>query len=358
MKRWLILLLVLSGALTGCTQADGEKTEKPVIEEKEYAVKVASVTEQTFVNTLDLSGILAPYSEAYVSAKVGGEIEQIHGALGDTVVKDGVLMTLDDQDYTLGKNKAHIGVKNAAQSYKNASDTYNRSRQLFEGGALSQSELDIVKLQMDGAELAYSNAQLDLESALLNVENTKITAPITGVIAEQNGSIGENVGPGQTLFRIVDMTQFYVTVGVSESVIAKLSVGQKVTCKTIDGATIVGTVENISPVIAEPAKTYPVKIKIDNQDAGLRSGMSITASVELGAPQSALAVPKEAVVVIGEARYVFVIEKGRAVQKQVELGETNDTHFRVVSGLNPEDQVVVSGPSLLKNGDKIKVIDK
>lgn len=358
MKKWLILLLVLSTALTGCSLADQENkpTATPVVEEKVFPVKIETVGELEFAQAVELSGLLAPVGEAFVSAKASGEVKQIHAKMGDVVKANTTLMTLDDAAYKLGKNKAALGIQNADMAYKNAHATLSRSKDLFASGALSQTELDQVTLQYDLSSLGLKNAKLDLESAQMSLDNTQILAPISGVVAEQKGSVGENVGPGQTLFRIVDISSYYVELGASEHVVHKLATGQLVTCMIPGSASpIQGTVEQISPIMSESSKTYPVKIRIDEGVENLRVGMSIHTTIALDKPERAVAVLKEAVLVVGEKTMIFVVEEGRAIQREIQIGSSNATHFQVKSGLVAGEQVIITGPGLLKSGVKVTV---
>lgn len=358
MKKWLILLLVLSAALTGCSSADEEnkKTAQPVVEEKVIPVKTEAVGELEFAQAVELSGILAPVGEAFVSAKTSGEVTLINAKMGDSVKANTTLMTLDDTAYKLGKSKAALGIQNADMAYKNAQENLKRSKDLFASGVLSQTELDQVTLQSDLSALGLKSAKLDLESAQMSLDYTTILAPITGVIAEQNGSVGENVAPGQTLFRIVDISSYYVELGASEHVVNKLVKGQLVTCKLpgLD-STVQGLVEQVSPVMSDVSKTYPVKIRIDQGVEGLRVGMSIHTTIALNKPELFVAVRKEAVMVMGEKTMVFVVEDGRAIEREIQIGSSNNTHFQVVSGLTTGEQVVVTGPGLLKSGVKVTV---
>ncbi|NND69943.1 MAG: hypothetical protein HKN43_00025 [Rhodothermales bacterium] len=100
-------------------------------------------------------------------------------------------------------------------------------------------------------------------------------------------------------------------------------------------------------------RSIDVRLGIQNADYAIKPGLFI--EVELyPEPRAALTVPRHTVRGLGGDRYVFVVEKGLAKRRSVEIRELENDQVEVLSGI--EDSVlVIQGSKLNLIQDNVRV---
>jgi len=123
------------------------------------------------------------------------------------------------------------------------------------------------------------------------------------------------------------------------------------------GETFPAKVVTVAPAGDPRAHTFDAKIVPVNQDQRLLPGMFVQVQVIAAQKSDAILVPREAVVPQGIQSVVFVNDNGKASQRQVQTGMSNNTSIEVLSGLAPGEQVVVVGQNGLRDGAPIQVVN-
>jgi RND family efflux transporter MFP subunit len=158
--------------------------------------------------------------------------------------------------------------------------------------------------------------------------------------------------PGTPLLRLEDTRSYRLDVRVDESRIGQIRSGASVNV-VLDSAvgdgtkTVAGTVTEISRTVDADARAFLVKITLADP-TGLRSGLFGRARFE-GEVHQALTVPSGALVRRGQVASVFVVEKGIA---RVRLVNVSDRE--VLAGLSEGETVIVDPPSELTDGRQVR----
>jgi multidrug efflux pump subunit AcrA (membrane-fusion protein) len=113
----------------------------------------------------------------------------------------------------------------------------------------------------------------------------------------------------------------------------------------------------------DASHNYDVEVAMENQPTGqagtakqaLKSGTFVNVTFDCGTAGNAILVPKTALVDGLKNPYVYVIEKGHAVTRQLTLGREVGEQVEVLLGLNVGDVVVLSGQLNLSNGSLVEV---
>lgn len=254
---------------------------------------------------------------------------------------------------------------------------------------------------VDSASISVSSSQsrVDQQAAILRGSRNQqdkavVVAPIAGVIAEIPSKVGTFAVAGfstTALLTIADMSQINVEVKVDETEIDKVAVGQKAKIKVdafgeteVEGEVLqktplaVGksqTTGGLSTNInVQEAKEFRVVIRLVNLSpevqAGLRPGMSATATITTKTVENVLAVPLQAVIEKKPdeqpgsntsapnaptpadrpkpVKGVYVLEGNKTKFVAVETGITGESDIQITSGLSP-GQEVITGPSRVLN---------
>lgn len=349
----MILILALSAALTGCAPGKTDPSKEPgaIAKEEAVLVKTAPAAVQTFADAIQISGDAGPVEEAEVSAKIGGDIYQLAGDVGDTVKKGQVLARIDATRYSLAKEKAGLGVTTAQLTLEQQKTDLDRAQALYDQKAISQKEYEAALNSYRMNEISLRSAQADLRSADINLRDTTVTSPISGYISARKVNSGENVNPGAPLFTIVDLRKAVISSGVAEDAVNQLKPGMtvQITFEALGGQEFAGVITHISPV-QDAAKLYPVKIEVDNAQGLIKAGMFANGAIALSQGVESLAVPKEAVIHEQGKDYVFIASGGKALRKEVTVGLGDEKHYQVKSGINAGDAIIIVGHEKLKDG--------
>jgi HlyD family secretion protein len=210
-------------------------------------------------------------------------------------------------------------------------------------------------LQAAVATVAQSEAGVALAQA--NLDQTTVTAPFDGVVASKLLVPGAFATP-QSPIMTVTSGSVEVHVTVEEARLAQVQPGLNVNLSVpaYPGVTFPATIVSVAPAGDTRAHTFDAKIVPTTPDGRLLPGMFAQVQVVAQQKSDALLVPKEAVVQQGNNQVVFVNDNGKASQRQVQVGITDDKSSEILSGINPGEQVVVVGQTGLRDGVPIRVV--
>ncbi len=226
----------------------------------------------------------------------------------------------------------------------------------------NEEELASLENQRKAAEEAVEKAQK-------NLDNFNAVAPISGTVLTCALTPGDTVSDGTTVIVIADTTTMLVTVDVDERSIGYVSVGMPIDLTDWDGNTYVGEVTNVSlnGKMENGAATFPITIRVDNENGALKSNMTINYSFQASQAENCLIVPVQAVKNIsdetGEPITVVFVELPERPENAVsvpeglsgvpteadgfyavpvEVGISDVYNVQILSGLNEGDTVFTS----------------
>ncbi|MBN1595644.1 efflux RND transporter periplasmic adaptor subunit [candidate division FCPU426 bacterium] len=191
-----------------------------------------------------------------------------------------------------------------------------------------------------------------------------VKAPIAGLVAERFMDIGESVtpagmgGPGMPVARVVNPANLELTVYVVEKEISRLQVGQeaRIRVQAYPGEVFGGKVERISPVVNQTSRTTQVKIRLASGRGRLKSGMLADVAIIVGRKEQALLLPRDAVLKQNRKEYVYVVNQGAVARRDLETGWLQQDTVEIISGLQPDEKVIVRGQTRVTEGMKVQIV--
>ncbi|HEX6903983.1 MAG TPA: efflux RND transporter periplasmic adaptor subunit [Thermoanaerobaculia bacterium] len=392
MKKFLIGAVVVLGlaaiVIASVRAGNGDKGVK-VYAEPAAARDVSQVVKA--------SGELQPRIQVNISAHVVGKIDHLYVEEGDSIQRGQPFLRLEQQAFIAQRDQFAAQLASARTNVRQAEISLADARLKLERARRLQTEGIASREQFEAAQLAENSAQLRLEEAKESVHQmqaglaqaeddlrkTIIYSPLTGRVIALNAKEGEVVvsgtmnNPGSVIGTVADMAEILAEVDVDETEIVNVQTGQEVVLKVdaLPGREYRGRVVEIGDSgynrPAQPDVTFfKVKILLEQPGPELRAKMSVRAEIKTAAHEKALAVPIQSVVEREpaegakgdgkdeEVKVVFTVENGKAVQRPVETGLSDETHVELASGVKAGQQVV-TGPYRvlrdLKNGDTVQV---
>lgn len=329
-------------------------------------VKVFKVRRERITEKISYTGTLEALTKVNITPEVGGKITRIYVQAGDRVAKGQLLAELETSSIRLQLKQAEAGVAVAEASYADALRNKERMDRLIKENAVSEMQREKIQLAFDAAaaQLEQARAGLDLAQHALDV--SLMTAPFAGVIASKNAEVGDVINPMMGGFgaggaggvlTLMDYSRIKIVVAVSSQDIARVRKGQEAVLQvaSLPGREFRGEVRAVN-LTADPLnKKFGVEVVIDNPDAALRPGTFGNLAFEVQSHEDALVVPQIAVL---ENAYVFVVEGGKAVRRNVALGLQNTTMIEVLDGLAAGADVVVEGNFGLEEGAAVQVLEE
>jgi RND family efflux transporter MFP subunit len=148
-------------------------------------------------------------------------------------------------------------------------------------------------------------------------------------------------------------------VNISEKYFPLIKTGMKVrvVADVYPDKSFEGTIFRIHPTIDAMSRSFRAEVRIANGREQLRPGMFARAYLDMG-EEEAFVVPANAVMLQEgtNERYIFVVENGTAIRKNVILGQRFDDRFEIAGGdLKEGDSLVTEGQARLMNGQKVEI---
>jgi membrane fusion protein, multidrug efflux system len=290
-----------------------------------------------------LPGETKPWLDVTLATDHAGLIEWVGVREGDAVKKGDLIMRID-------VSALKAALDNARASFKLADDLYRRRRNLFERNIISQEDLDQAMTERAVAEGI-------LRQATVNHENGFLHSPLDGIINKLHVDQGEFVGRGEPVADLVNVDKVEIRVNVPELDVRFLAVKQPVmvTIDALPERKIGGVVDFVSFKADAITKTFQVKIMVDNEDKSVRAGMIARVAFQRRIIPDALIAPLFALVDRGGERLLYVEKDGVAQARVVDIGVIEGDRVQITGGLEPGDQLIVSGQNDVQEGTIVQV---
>jgi RND family efflux transporter MFP subunit len=186
------------------------------------------------------------------------------------------------------------------------------------------------------------------------VANAAVVAPFAGTVTKINTQPGQTMGTNGVLSLVSDLTE--IRLNLDESNLADLRTGQEaiISSSAFFGQTFKGTISTISPSVNQTRGTVEVKIIPNDPPEWLHPGQTVNVNIITNQSVQRLLVPQTALTRSGERTVVFVIQDGKAVEKQVVTRAPLTEGVPVVRGLDAGDRVIANAQNI-KAGAALRV---
>jgi membrane fusion protein, heavy metal efflux system len=323
-------------------------------------VQVVTVEPVKLPRVLRLTGAVSynAFNTVPVITQVGGPVSRILVVPGERVKKGQSLLEVSSPDYSL----LYAAYLKARDTYRVADKNYARAQDLYQHHAIAerdllQAESDRIQAQADlnaallGLKILGIAKPEDLEKAPSSAE-IPLLAPIGGEVVERDVAPGQLLQAGATqAFIISDMGSVWVLANVYQGDMAAVHVGDQVTVQTDSYPDkFQGKISFMSPALDPNTRTLQARIVVENPGEKLKNNMYVTATVNAGVAQNAIAVPDASVLRDDENQpFVYVASGSNQFgRRSVEIGQSESGKTQILKGLNPGDRVVGDGSLFLQ----------
>lgn len=322
-----------------------------------------------------------------ISAPVPAFVQRIAVQVGDVVARGQPVVRLEPprspildprarREAAARVDAARAALAQAEAAGARAATEHQRTERLAAGGAATRQALEQARSADAQASAAVLSARAELraaEAALARVAGTgsaagaqTLVAPVAGrVLVVRRRSEGQ-VNPGDTLVVVGNTDHLEVRADVLSDDAVRLRSGtpvivdqwggdqplaavvRKVEPQGFTAVSSLGVEEQRVPVVAD--LTSPPALWQQRLGAGFR----VLARFVVWSSPAALQIPTSALFRVGEGWAVFVVERGRAVRRAVRIGHQAGLATEVVSGLHPDEVVVVHPGNEVEDGVRVE----
>ncbi|SJM93552.1 efflux RND transporter periplasmic adaptor subunit [Crenothrix polyspora] len=311
---------------------------------------------------LPANGSIAAWQEAIVGAEVSDlRLKEVRVQVGDSVRKGQVLAVFADDSVLTDIAQDKATLAEAEANFTEARMNAGRAQQVASSGALSRQQIDQYLTGEKTAKAKTDAAKARLNSQLLRHRHTRVIASDDGIISSRSATLGAVATPGQELFRLLRQNRLEWRAEVTAAEMVRLKPGLTVSVVIPNVATVNGTVRSLAPTLDAQSRNGLIYVDLPNAAAhGLRAGMFAQGEFHLGS-EPALTLPQQSLSLREGFSYVFKISKhstdqAQVTQLKVQLGRRMGDYLEIISGIQPEDELVASGAAFLADGDSVRVV--
>lgn len=334
--------------------------QAPVSEEVR-PVRVLIATASPMNVGAELAGEVRPRVETWVGFQVGGRITARRVELGQMVRRGDVLATLDAADFRLSAAAAAAQLSAAQVDRDQQRADFRRFEDLHRQGFISGAELERRKALLDAAEARYTQAAAQADVRGNQANYTVLRAPTAGVVSAVDAEVGQVVSAGQSVLRVAQTGEKEVVVAIPENRLEALRRIPEVRVTLWASAgELKGRVREIAPIADSATRTYTARITLVDPPPTVALGMTAAVIFEAPLPGPVITLPLQALLREGGQTYVWRLDRDTMTVRRtaVELATVSGNDLVVGTGVQPGDVVVTAGVHLLREGQKVRVLEE
>jgi multidrug efflux pump subunit AcrA (membrane-fusion protein) len=202
-----------------------------------------------------------------------------------------------------------------------------------------------------------ANAQAALTAIQTQIAQTNVTAPFDGVITARSVDAGSLASPGTALVTVSQLDPAWINVGIPDDDLAYVHNGTLVdiTVDTLPGRIWHAHVNVVNGAASTGTLSFLTHIVVPNSDGALRGGMVANVRFTQAVHRNVIVIPRVALYQSGSGYALYVVDQGKAKSVPVKVGlETQDA--AEVSGIEPGAQVITQRPDALQDGSVVSVV--
>lgn len=339
------VIVALVGVLfcAGGAAAEGKAVETPSV-----LVQTAAARLIPMKSSLSAYGTVeyAPEYSQVVALQGEGLVKQVLVSAGQPVRAGDPLLRL------VPTAKASLEIERARVDLVFAGKTLQRLKELRSRQLATNADVQAAQETLSKAQAVFDQ----LRKRYVGEKGLLLRADRDGVVEAVLIKEGQIAAPGAPLLRLADGKKLRVRLGVEPEDLPRLRVGQKVEVRPLHpgAAAVTGKVSELFRQVNPKTRLAETVVPLPAA-SGILPGVAVRGEIFLGPESSVLAVPRTAVLYRQGAGYVFVVEKGIAHRKVVEVGREDRRFIEIRKGLTAGETVVTQGNYELSDGMAVRL---
>jgi RND family efflux transporter MFP subunit len=303
----------------------------------------------SFTDVVNLTGSVEALDDATLSSQTDGTVTMLRDR-GAQVQAGEVVAAIDAEE-------AEAAVEQARAQYELAQDRFERQEPLYRDSVISALEFEQVRSERNQAQAALAQAKKRLA-------NARIIAPFAGIVEERFIEKGEQAAPGTRVARLVNTRRVKITAGVPERYANDIRAGTPVQLdfRRYNAGVRTAEVSFVGNTIDPESRTFPIETTVPNADGRLKPAMSVSLRVTRAVLDSAIVIPRSAVLRDETGTNAYVAERTDSTvvarSRDLTLGPSTGGLVVVESGLSATDEVIIVGQTNVAPDTPLEIVQQ
>lgn len=368
---------------------------------------VSQVKRDVFKDYIRISGQVIPIQVVQLSPEEGGIVRDIVLEEGAKVRKGDVILRLSNSNLDLQILNAEAELAEKQNLLRNTQITmqqdllnnrterisldldvqrkkrnFEQNRRLYEERLISREtylqsreDYDLVcrkhdlivqrlrqdsisrSVQMEQMEENLTNMQQNVIAVRGRREKLELRSAIDGELGLLDVELGQSIAAGEKVGQINDLSDFKIQSQLDEHYIDRVRTGLQAMFVR-DGKTYQVSVRKVYPEV-RGGKFRIDLVFVGEKPKKIRSGQTYDMNLELGAPKEAVIIPRGTFFQTTGGNWIFVLDKegNRAYRRNIRIGRQNPQCYEVEEGLEPGEEVIISGYEAFKDKEMLILKD-
>jgi membrane fusion protein, multidrug efflux system len=316
---------------------------------------LAAVENSGVATMIKLPAQLTAFQEVSIFPKVNGYVKNVFVDIGSVVRTGETLMILEAPEIVEATIHAREKYAEAIAGFSIDKENYNRLLEASAtAGAVSAMDLSAArsKTQADSALANAEKSNWQMQQSLQDY--LRVTAPFNGVITERNvfpGALVNAEAKDKPMLELKDISKLRLKVDVPESIAGSFKIKDTISFFTssFPGKPITAQIARISMNINAQIRSERMEADVENKNNLLQPGMYADVVLYSRGTLNALSVPRSALVISTEGKYVIAVRSGEKIKVNVLTGNETKERIEIFGQIQPTDKVIAPA------NDEIKV---
>ncbi len=328
------------------------------------AVSVVTPQQTAAAEEIILPGNVQPFITSPIYARTSGYLRKWTVDIGARVKKGQLLAVIETPEVDQQLQQSLSNLNTAKANLALAQTTKNRYEGMIRSNAVSQQDVDnaVGTYNANKAIVEANQANVKQLEALQSFE--KIYAPFDGVVTARNTDIGDLINSGSAggvktdLFHIAQPGTLRVYVNVPEEYSQGIKVGMTadLTLAEFPGRKFQGNLVRTANSINMTTRTLLIEIDVKNPAGELLTGSYAEVHLSVPTHASSLSLPVNTLIFRSQGLRVGVVKDGKVELAEVTPGRDSGNQIEIVSGLKPDDQVIINPPDSIVSGQRVQIV--
>ncbi len=331
--------------LSACSSNENKKVENdPKSQTPSY--KQVAVKKSGVATMIKLPAQLFAYQEVSIFPKVNGYVKNVYVDIGSEVHEGQLLMVLDAPEIVQAVAQAREKYAQAKAGYSIDKENYARLTEAsLTAGAVSPLDLSSARSKVE-ADSALANAEKsNWQIQQTMQEYLNVVAPFNGIITERNVFPGELVNAAskdRPMLELKEIKLLRLKVDVPEAFAGSFRKNDTISFYTsaFPGKKITGHISRQSMNINAQLRSERIEADIENKNENLQPGMYADVVLYSLGNMNALSVPRSAVVISTEGKYVIAVRNGKNIKVDVLTGNETKESIEIFGQIQAGENVI------------------
>lgn len=319
-------------------------------------VSVGTVMSKQLSPSIRVTGHVVPRYHTELSSGISGKVNWTLEA-GANVKRGDIVARLDATQLNLAHQRLQVQLKRKQVELQRLRSDYQRLKTLEHSQSVSEQALSNARVDMELAQSDVELLQIEVQQAQDKLTKTQIKAPFDGVVTERFARSGQAVSATQSLLRLVNLDQLEVKLH------GPLAYGRFLQQKGFAdvyfnrGRARLG-VRALVAISDERSQTFSAYMTIPvEQHDNFDVGQVVSVSIPSAEQKSQFTVPRDALVIKPEGRYVYILNQDNVVKRiSIKVEHGVGDRLAVSGPLNAGDRVIIRGAETLQDGATVRVL--